>query len=257
MSEERCSDGVSARQRVVSVWTELGEPGARRGAERGDVVVVVDALRASVTIIAALRVGARRVVPVLTVEEANAYLDDPCCRVAGERGGARLPQFHYGNSPTELWDARQEVADRTLILTTSNGTRCVQAALRGGAGVLIGGAVNASAVADRAWSLAHRLQVGITIVAAGMQDGPTEEDTFVQSLIAARLKCQGAVLAVPVPDVQEADILAVFLDTGPARILTRLGYEEDVRLCAQVDVWDTVPVYQVDGFYVDGACLYT
>jgi phosphosulfolactate phosphohydrolase-like enzyme len=242
-------DSVAAAKPAVPIWPELGAPGARRGADRGDVVVVVDALRASVTIIAALRAGVRRVMPVLTVEEANAYLDDDGCLVAGERGGARLPQFDYGNSPTELWDARQDLAGRTLILTTSNGTRCVQAALGGGAGVLIGAAVNASAVADQAWSLACRLEAGITIVAAGLRDEPTEEDTFVQRLIAARLSRRGAVPALPIPEVREADILAVFLATGPARLLTRLGYGEDVRSCAQVDLWDTVPVYRADGFY--------
>ena len=67
--------------RKVRVWPELGASGAARGADRGDVVVIIDALRASVTIMAGLRAGAARVVPVLTIEDAELYLGDPGYRL--------------------------------------------------------------------------------------------------------------------------------------------------------------------------------
>ena len=81
----------------VRIWAELGEAGARRGARRGDAVIVIDALRASTTIPTALQAGAIQVIPALTVEQANAYLEDPTCVVAGERGGAKVAGFHFGN----------------------------------------------------------------------------------------------------------------------------------------------------------------
>jgi 2-phosphosulfolactate phosphatase len=244
---------VSEPQRPLRVWIELGAQGAGRGAERGDVVVIVDALRASVTISAALRAGARKVIPVLTVQEAERYLPDPGYRVAGERGGAKLSHLHYGNSPTEIWAHRDEVEGRTLVLTTSNGTRCVNAALGGAAAVLAGSTINAQVVARAVVAQAGRAGCGATLVAAGLNEEPAAEDTFSAALIAGRLAHLGAVqvdsaLGEPVPCAHDADSLVVFLASSSAARLIRLGYQEDVRLCAQVDAWDTVPVYRAGGF---------
>jgi 2-phosphosulfolactate phosphatase len=190
-----------------------------------------------------------RVFPGLTVQEAAAYLADPGCRVAGERGGARVPGFHYGNSPTEILAQRAEVRGRVLVLTTSNGTRCVNAALDGAAALLMGSTVNASAVASAAVALARHHMGDVTLVAAGLGDQPSDEDTYAQRLLAARLRVSGATAQVPIPDVDEAKSLRVYLASEAAVRLSRLGYGADVHFCSQIDVWDTVPVYRRDGFY--------
>jgi 2-phosphosulfolactate phosphatase len=203
-----------------------------------------------VTIVAGLRAGAARVLPVLAVEEAERYLGDPCYRLAGERGGAKLPQFHFGNSPTEILAHRAEVEGRVLVVTTSNGTRCVNAALGGAAAVLAGSTINASAVARAAWELAIARGADVTLLAAGLRDQPSSEDTYAQGLLARRLVDLGAVPAAPVLDVQEVDILPIFVESEAAGRLTVLGYAEDVRLCAQIDLWDTVPIYRQDGFCI-------
>ena len=240
---------MSGVVRPVRAWLELGPLGAASGGSRGDVVVIIDALRASVTVAAGLQAGARRVIPVLTVEEARAYLGDAGYRVAGERGGAKLPEFDFGNSPTEILAHRSEVSGRALVLTTSNGTRCVNAALDGAAAVLIGSAVNASAAAHAALSLAKAQDRDVTLVAAGLGGQPASEDTFAQRLLAARLVALGAVLQPDVEPVDEAESLSVFLDSEAAGRLTRLGYVRDVHFCAEIDAWASVPVYRADGFY--------
>ena len=216
-------------------------------------MVIVDALRASATVVAALQVGARRVIPVLSVREANTYLADPDYRVAGERGGARLAQFHYGNSPSEILKNRADIAGRLLVLTTSNGTRCMNAALPRATGVLVGSVVNAAAVAGVALALARHQGCGITLVAAGLEGQPADEDTFGTALLAGRLAAAGGVLSEEIPQVREVDSLQVFLGAGPASRLTALGYGEDVRLCAQVDLWDAVPIYADGGFVAHAA----
>jgi 2-phosphosulfolactate phosphatase len=230
----------------LRVWAEFGPAGAGRGADRGDVVVIVDALRASATIAAALRVGARAVLPVLTVDQAEAFLNDPRYRVAGERGGAKLPAFHYGNSPGEILADAADLAGRTLVLTTSNGTRCVEAGVRGASALLAGSCVNASAVARAALDAARGQVCDVTLVAAGLNDRPAAEDTFAVALIAGRLVELGAQLVSPVLDAQESDSLRVFTSSRSAARLTELGYTQDVRLCARVDLWETVPVYRAE-----------
>jgi len=119
------------------------------------VVVIIDALRSSVTITSALVVGAVKVIPVLTVAGARAYLGREGYLVAGERGGVQVEDFHLGNSPTELWRQAVEMRGKTLVLTTSNGTRCLEAAQEGGAtAVLTGSLPNATALAQAAFDLA-------------------------------------------------------------------------------------------------------
>jgi 2-phosphosulfolactate phosphatase len=240
---------VNRLARPIRIWMDLGASGAGRGAARGDVVVIVDALRASVTITAGLQACASRVLPVLTMQEATAYLADPGCRVAGERGGARVPGFHYGNSPTEILAHRAEVRGQVLVLTTSNGTRCVNAALDGAVALLAGSTVNASAVASAAVALARQHGSDVTLVAAGLGDQPSDEDTYAQRLLAARLRVLGATAQAPILAVDETESLRVYLDGEAAARLSRLGYDADVRFCSQIDIWDTVPVYCRDGFY--------
>lgn len=236
----------------MRIYTELGEPGARRAAARGDVTVIIDALRASTTICAALAAGAARVKTVLTVEEALAFSDDPDCRIAGERGGIKVEGFHFGNSPVELLARQDEIAGKTIVFTTTNGTRCIDAAAahhdavsaHRAAAILIGAPVNAAALARTAFDLAQAHQVDVTLVAAGLHDQARDEDTFGQMLLAHRLAALGAQPIDTLPPIDEADSPAVFLGAPSGHYLSSLGYAADVRLCAEIDRWEVVPVYR-------------
>ena len=100
-----------------------GERGARSAARAGSVVVVVDAFRASTTIAVLVSMGAR-VLPVASVEEAASAETD--LRI-GERGSAKVAGFDFGNSPTEFL-GYEIPPDSTVALSTTNGTRVVEAA---------------------------------------------------------------------------------------------------------------------------------
>src|SRR5262249_23039078 len=70
----------------------------------GVAAVMIDALRASTTIVTALANGARAFVPVATPEEAEARARDwpkGDALLGGERSGAPPPGFECGNSPAE------------------------------------------------------------------------------------------------------------------------------------------------------------
>jgi 2-phosphosulfolactate phosphatase len=237
----------------VKVFLKVGVHGARKAAARGDVVVVIDALRASVTITSALVVGAVKVIPVLTIAEARAYLDREGYLVAGERGGVQIEGFHFGNSPTELWQQATEVKGKTLILTTSSGTRCVEAAQEGGAAAVLAGALpNATALAQAAFDLAGERGRNISLIAAGFNGQATIEDLFAARLIAQRLVVMGAVLADGEWGDHPAESKAteVLKNSPSGQKLRSLGYGEDVAFCAQIDVLDAVPIYRDGGFVV-------
>jgi 2-phosphosulfolactate phosphatase len=240
---------ISQMSYVAKIFLELGEPGAERAAARGDVVVIIDALRASVTITSALVAGAVKVVPVLEVEEALSYLGREGYLVAGERGGVRVPGFRFGNSPTELLNQAEELAGKTLILTTSNGTRCIRAA-RPGTAVLVGSLPNATALSRAAFALARQHERDISLMMAGLRDEKNVEDDFSARLLAHKLVAMGAVpaganFAAESPAVEEA--FALFAAGEAGQRLTSLGYRDDVALCARLDIFEVAPIYENNG----------
>ena len=161
------------------VSIEWGAPGAALASRRGDIIVMIDALRASVTITCALVAGASRVIPVLTIEEAQTLREQRGFLIAGERGGAKIAGFDFGNSPTEMLASWNQLSGQTLVLTTGNGVRCVEAAAQGSAPFILAGSVpNAGAVSRQASLLAARTGSDITLLAAGLGDGPNDEDLF-------------------------------------------------------------------------------
>src|SRR5262245_59166277 len=96
--------------------------------------VVFDILRATSTMAAALDQGARSIIPVASIPEALAIrAQQPDVLLAGEREGVRILaeltggiEFDLGNSPREF---RSElVAGKTIVTTTTNGTRALRAA---------------------------------------------------------------------------------------------------------------------------------
>jgi 2-phosphosulfolactate phosphatase len=119
-----------------------GERGAREAACEG-AVVVVDAFRASTPIAVLVGKGAR-VIPVVSIEEAISFAGADY-RI-GERGGARVAGFDFGNSPTQV-EGLELGSGVTVVLSTTNGTRVTEAA-RGVSAILTGAFVNARAVAE-------------------------------------------------------------------------------------------------------------
>ena len=91
------------------------------------IVVIIDILRATSTIASALNNGAKCVIPVDSVTrciELGKQIDGI---TAGERDGKVAEGLKHGNSPFEY--PREFVENKTLVLTTTNGTRLLQMAL--------------------------------------------------------------------------------------------------------------------------------
>jgi len=229
----------------VRVLKELGTAGAELAAARGDVVVLVDALRACVTITAAPAVGARQVIPVLTVERARSYLSQSGFCVAGERHTVKVPGLHFDNLPTELMHHADRLRGQTLVLTTSNGTACVQAVRKGARALLAGSLPNAAAVTQAAFRLAREEGCDVTLVAAGQDGQPAAEDEYSVAMLAGLLVVLGADAAIPLLSVAAE---AAFRGSPHGERLVRLGYEEDLALCAETNIFEAVGILQSDGF---------
>ena len=115
--------------------------------------VVFDILRATSTMITALANGAAAILPVAEISDAlSIRKEHPEVLLAGEREGLRIlsssaggVDFDLGNSPREFTPER--VQDKTIVMTTTNGTRALQACAHANT-VLVGSFLNLSSVAQ-------------------------------------------------------------------------------------------------------------
>ncbi len=214
-----------------------GEHGARSAARAGSVVVVVDAFRASTTIAVLVSKGAR-VLPVASVEGAASAGTD--FRI-GERGSAKVAGFDFGNSPTEIL-GYEIPPDSTVALSTTNGTRIVEAA--GGARAILAGAfVNAGVVAERLSGGSYD-DAEVAVVGCGWEGRRASEDEAAAGAILYRLRSRGAVLDGRAGRVVERYLsrpAGVLRDNSAARRLKRLGYERDLEFCLAEDTVPVVP----------------
>jgi 2-phosphosulfolactate phosphatase len=232
---------------------DLGAVGHTEG--RG--CVVIDVLRATTTIVAAVAAGARRVVPFLSVEaalEARRVAAREACVLAGERGGWPIDGFDLGNSPAEYTSAT--VGGRTVLLTTTNGTKALLHARSAGQ-VIIGAFVNLSAVCTAAADLTH-----VDLLCAGTDGQITREDVLFAGAVVARLTespewqpNDAAVVARDAwlqvaggrdGDELRARLVAAMRASRGGRNLIEIGMAGDIDLAAEIDRYAIVPRYFAD-----------
>lgn len=208
---------------------------------RNRVVIVIDVLRASSTIVTALGSGFSAVIPVGTIGQALSRRS-PGTLVAGERHCRKIPECDFNNSPAEL--AAQKPQGRQLILTTTNGTRAIQKAERA-AHLLIGCFLNATAC------IRHAISQGldITLYCAGTRGEFALEDGLAAGLMIERAQTEAA--SVQLCDLGTAlqasyrqlagSLEAVLPQTATGRRLVQHRLTEDLAYCAQVDRFQLVP----------------
>lgn len=219
---------------MTRITVTLGEEGARVASLRGDVIIVVDSLRATTTILSALDNGVARVIPARSVSECVGDL------TAGESNGRKLPDADLDNSPLSFLN--REFEGRVLTLRSTNGTRCLLAAKeRLQTTVLVGALVNAEVVARTAWQIAYRDSINITIVASGRRGGSAVEDDLTADLIRFYINqyC---------PEDQQGfrsldDYKDVFLGSDSGKNLAALGAVDDVIFAARKNIISTVAVF--------------
>lgn len=215
------------------VYLELGVGGALRAQRRDDIVVVVDALRASATIIQCLEQGALEVRPVVSADQLVGEI------TIGERGGEKLVGATYGNSPVEIQN--QDLKGKRVVLSSTNGAECICTAKGKDNRVLVGSVINAESVAQQALALAQQMGKNITLLAAGRNNLPAIEDRIGVTEI---LKHIGSPIARGLLEPCYSDnIERDFLASDSGINLSRLGYVQDVIFCARNNVSQIVPCF--------------
>jgi len=162
-----------------------------RGALKGGVAVVLDVLRATTVMVQALASGASAVIPCSEIDEARGIAGGyppGTALLAGERQGLPIDGFDFGNSPGAF--TSEVCRGKTLVMTTTNGTRAILASLDANR-VIIGAFPNFAATV---LTLHHVEERDIHIVCAGTDGRISFEDTLLAGAFAQHLKDLGATL---------------------------------------------------------------
>ena len=229
----------------MQVNLELVARDAGKAVVRGDVVVVVDVLRCTSSIITALANGARRIRPVRTVKEARRiHAQTPRSVLAGERGGRKPRGFTLGNSPREF--TRNAVEGQDIVITTTSGTAALSRVMDA-RWVLIGALVNAQVVADAAARIGAKEGRGISLALAGKRGSFSLEDFLGAGAIIAALPARGleysddAYASVLAFQVAKASLTTIIQAGSHGQTLLHLGLGEDVDFCTQLNTYRIVP----------------
>lgn len=210
------------------------------------VVVIIDVFRATSTIASALYNGAKCVIPVDSVPKAIEISKSIDGIAAGERDGMIAEGLQHGNSPLEY--NREFIENKTLVLTTTNGTRLLQMALDKNADTIIAGSFpNLSAVCD--FLVAEKKNV--VLGCAGWKDRFNLEDTLFAGAVINRIAkeftvyCDSSLMA----EAMFAKHKNKMMEFAPQlthyhRLVDRFGLIEDIKFCLTDDVANVLPLYE-------------
>jgi 2-phosphosulfolactate phosphatase len=211
------------------------------------IVVIVDVLRATSTIATALYNGAKCVIPVDSVAKCIELGKKIDAITAGERDGKIAEGLEYGNSPFEY--PREFIAGKTLVLTTTNGTRLLHMALERGAGHIITGSFpNLSAVCD--YLIAQNQPV--VIGCAAWKDRVNMEDMLFAGAVIHRVKshfainCDSSQIAETLYMKAKKDLFEFMKEKNASHYhrLMNFGVEGDIRYCLTPDCANVLPFYE-------------
>jgi 2-phosphosulfolactate phosphatase len=216
------------------------------------IVVIIDVFRATSTIATALFNGAARVIPVDTVEKCISIGAQTEGITAGERDGKVIPGLQYGNSPAEYPESF--IKGKTLVLTTTNGTKLLHLALNAGASrVITGSFPNLSAVCDFLVAENKNVLLGCS----GWKDKFNLEDTLFAGAVVNRIKehftihCDSSLMAEEMYLRHKDDMLSFIRRLTHWHRLERFGLEKDLEYCVTPDVANVLPLYK-DGDLIVG-----
>jgi 2-phosphosulfolactate phosphatase len=226
---------------VIIVPAEMPEQGFA-----GKAVAVIDVLRASTSMVAALEAGAKEIIPLSSIEEATKLAETmgrETVVLCGERDGNKINGFDLGNSPLEF--TPENVKGKSLLMATTNGTVAVARA-KGAALIAVGCLLNAKALVP----VLTEAQTDIILLCSGKQGRVSLEDLLCSGYLTKLIKDQspeaeindGARVARDIYEKHKGHLTKAVKEGDHGSYLAGLGYLTDLEYATQPDVSDTVPV---------------
>ncbi len=213
------------------------------------IVVIIDILRATSTITAALKNGAKAIIPVDSVAECIRIGKQVACITAGERDGKIAEGLQYGNSPFEYPESF--VSGKTLVLTTTNGTKLLHMALdKGAKEIIIGSFSNLDTVCN----YLIKKNKPVLLACAAWKDRVNIEDSLFAGAVVQHVRenfsinCDASQLAETIYTGAQPDLFEFMKekDASHYKRLSSFGLDKDIQFCLTANTANILPVY-VDG----------
>ena len=221
---------------------------------RNTVCVVIDILRATTNIAAILENGCPAIYPCASPEMALELAQKLRLRhgsekiiLGGEQDGKPIEGFDGGNSPLEY--TRRRIGGKTLILSTSNGTKTLSAVQCCGE-IFTAAFVNITATAEKVASILDaNPNQSLLIACSGREGAYCEEDAVGAGMLLHILSkyveklefSDTARAALHVAHGAEKNLEKMLFHSWWGKHLSALGLDEDISFCAQKDITRIVP----------------
>jgi 2-phosphosulfolactate phosphatase len=218
---------------------------------QGRTIFVIDVLRATTVMCAALHNGARALIPVASTEEALRLaqtIGSADVLLAGEKNCLRIPGFALGNSPLEMTE--QTVKGKTIVVTTTNGTKALLST-QGAAAVYVGAAANLTLAGERAREVLEQNR-DVVILCAGRETAFSLDDAYCAGRLAvAALGDRKPRKGLNDAAIASLDLVRRYGDdwarplsySRAGRELTRLGFHDDVLDAGRLDAYPVLPQF--------------
>lgn len=221
------------------------------------IVVVFDVLLATTTIATVLANGAKKVIPVLDGKEALALagnFNPSEVIVTGEYDGATIEGF-IDPLPTQL---REIVADKTIILSTTNGTVAIKKVAHAKE-VYAASLINANAVAEEVVKQ-HAHHKVLLVCAGGTNARLAMEDFYGAGCLVSEIrnKSQGWALtdaaqtAYLFYEKNREDCEEILRMSETGKMLDSMGLAEEIQFASQKDRLKIVPQLDHGNMIVKG-----
>lgn len=200
--------------------------------EATGLAVIIDVFRAFTVEPYIINNGAKKLIPVGDMQIAYDYKKkDKNCILIGERNGIKLPDFDYGNSPSQIEDV--DFTGKTVIHTTSCGTQGIVGAINASE-IITGSFVNAKAIVK--YIKENKIEEVSIASLARPGENPADEDELCAKYIKSLLENN------PTENIQE-EIEKLKTTSGARFFLENMQEvfpERDFYLCTEIGKFNFV-----------------
>jgi 2-phosphosulfolactate phosphatase len=205
------------------------------------IVVVIDILRATSSIVYGIDNGAKAIIPVAQVEDCLNYSKQGYL-LAAERNGSVVEGYDFGNSPFSY--TKEQVAGKTVVLTTTNGTKALHMARSRAKQVVVGSFLNLHALSNWLKTQPH----DVLLLCAGWKDQFNLEDTLFAGAVVSEIResftesDDSGVAAEDLYRMAKDDLRTYISKSSHSHRLAALNIERDVQFCLQLNICEAIPV---------------
>ncbi|MCG8340077.1 MAG: 2-phosphosulfolactate phosphatase [Cytophagales bacterium] len=206
-------------------------------------VIVVDVLRATSSMVTAFAYGVKKIIPVTTLKECKKWQAAGYLATA-ERDGQKVEGFDLDNSPLSY--RRKDLQGRTIAMTTTNGTMAIKRA-NTARKIIIGAFLNLAAVAN----YCLQQQDDVVILCAGWRGKVNMEDTLFAGALVESIKHQfelgddSSQVSYSLYRFTKGSLLNCIVNASPSSYERRNSeIIEDITFCLKLNQYEVIPVLE-------------